>query len=149
CRQAARQKGSSAGKVGGKVMQRKEEKAKDARGGVPAAIDEVAKVRAEALADALGELDGRRLDRPTAHKIGKLFQKRLVGRPGLIGNDQIAILRRTKDHEENKYRVEVSMPGRNNPDNPDFPEGDATAEGTSGNVGKDGKVLGARRTGRI
>src|SRR5262249_25570716 len=149
CRQAARQKGSSAGKVGGKVMQRKEEKAKDARGGVPAAIDEVAKVRAEALADALGDLDGRRLDRPTAHKIGKLFQKRLVGRPALIGNGQIATLRRTKDHEENKYRVEVSMPGKNNPDNPDIPGASETTGIEPGKVGKDGKVSGVRRSMRI
>ncbi len=75
---------------------------KDIKWADPAAVDEAAKAQAEALADALGELDGRRLDRPTAHKIGKLFQKRLVGRPALIADGQIATLRRTKDHEENK-----------------------------------------------
>ena len=95
--------------------------AKDIKWADPAAVDEAAKAQAEALADALGELDGRRLDRPTAHKIGKLFQKRLVGRPALIGDDQIATLRRTKDHQENTYQVEVSTPGKNNPDNPDIP----------------------------
>ena len=115
----------------------------------PAEVDEAAKAQAEALADALGELDGRRLDRPTAHKIGKLFQKRLVGRPALIGNDQIATLRRTKDHEENKYRVEVSTPGKNNPDNPDIPGGETSRTAGAGNVGKDGKVSGAPVRRRI
>jgi hypothetical protein len=108
-----------------------------------------AKAQAEALDDALGELDGRRLDRPTAHKIGKLFQKRLVGRPALIRNDQIATLRRTKAHEENNYRVEVSTPGKNNPDNPDIPGGSGSTAVEAGNVGKDGKVSGALRRWRI
>ena len=123
--------------------------AKDIKWADPAAVDEVAKAQAEALADALGELDGRRLDRPTAHKIGKLFQKRLVGRPALIRNDQIATLRRTKDHEKNKYRVEVSTPGKNNPDNPDIPGGETSRSVGAGNVGKDGKVSGASWSARV
>ena len=114
--------------------------AKDIKWADPAAVDEVAKAQAEALADALGELDGRRLDRPTAHKIGKLFQKRLVGRPALIGDDQIATLRRTKDHQENTYQVEVSTPGKSNPDNPDIPRRrrlpEALERGMSGKRGK-------------
>jgi hypothetical protein len=110
-----------------------------------AAVDDVARAQAEALADALGELEGRRLERPTAHKIGKLFQKRLVGRPALIGNDQIATLRRTKDHDENIYRVEVSGPNTNNPDNPDIPP----AGRGGGNVGEDGNVPGPNRSIRI
>ena len=60
---------------------------KDIKWAEPAAVDDAAKAQAEVLADALGELDGRRLDRPTAHKIGKQFQKRLVGRPALTGDN--------------------------------------------------------------
>ena len=44
-------------------------------------LDDANKARSDALADALDELSGKRLDRPTAHRLGKLFQKRLVGRP--------------------------------------------------------------------
>jgi hypothetical protein len=60
--------------------------------------------------------------RKAAHKIGKLCQKRLVGRPALIGNDRIATLRRTKAHQENTYHVEVSTPGKSNPHNPHIPQ---------------------------
>ena len=95
--------------------------AKDIKWADPAAVDEAAKVRAEALADALGDLDGRRLDRPTAHRIGKLFQKRLVGRPAVIGTDQIATLRRTKAHQENTYQVESLRPAKAIPTIPAFP----------------------------
>jgi hypothetical protein len=55
--------------------------AKEVKGLAPAAVDEAAKKQGEALADALGEVNGRRLERPTAHKIGKLFQKHLVAGP--------------------------------------------------------------------
>ena len=123
--------------------------AKDIKWADPAAVDEVAKAQGEALADALGELDGRRLDRLTAHKIGKLFQKRLVGRPALIRDDKIVTLRRTKAHEENIYRVQPSTPAKNNPDNPDIPAAGASAMAGSGNVGKHGKVLGAGWSTRI
>ena len=59
----------------------------------------------------MGELVGKRLDRPTAHSIGKLFQKRLVGRPAWIGDGQtVATLRKSTGHSENTYRV--STPGR-------------------------------------
>src|SRR4051812_30937070 len=69
------------------------------------------RVRAETIADALGELVGKRLDRPTAHSIGKLFQKRLVGRPAWIGDGrQVATLRKSTDHNENTYRIEISSP---------------------------------------
>jgi hypothetical protein len=64
------------------------------------------KDRADALADALGELVGKRLDKPTAHSLGKLFQKRLVGRPAWIHDGEtIAILRKCTGHEENNYWV--------------------------------------------
>ena len=42
------------------------------------------------LVEEGGELVGKRLDRPTAHSIGKLFQKRLVGRPAWVGDGQAA-----------------------------------------------------------
>jgi hypothetical protein len=122
---------------------------KDIKWAAPAAADEVATAQAESLADALGELDGRRLDRPTAHKLGKLFQKRLVGRPALIGNDQTVTLRRTKAHQENTYRVEVSLPGKNIPDNPHIPREGPSAAGGSGNVGKEGNVFGASWSTRL
>ena len=115
----------------------------------PSEADKAAKAKAEALADALGELDGRRLDRPTAHKIGKLFQKRLVGRPALIGDNQIVTLRRTKAHQENTYHVEVSSPAKSNPHNPHIPRvADQEVVG-SGNVGKEGKVSGASWSARV
>jgi hypothetical protein len=48
---------------------------------VPSDSEDTAIATAEALADALDELAGKRLDRPTARRIGKLFQKCLVDRP--------------------------------------------------------------------
>ena len=79
----------------------------------PTNVEEADKAKAEAIADALGELVGQRLDRPTAHSIGKLFQKRLVGRPAWIGDGQtVATLRKFTGHSENTYRVEVSAPGQ-------------------------------------
>ena len=113
--------------------------AKDIKWADPAAVDEAAKVEAEALADALGDLDGRRLDRPTAHRIGKLFQKRLVGRPAVIGTDQIATLRRTKAHQENTYQVELSAPGKSNPHNPRIPGSSIRKWWGRGMWGKRGK----------
>src|SRR5205085_11754196 len=75
--------------------------------------DEDEKAKADALADALGELVGKRLDRPTAHSIGKLFQKRLVGRPAWISDGEtVAILRKFAGHNENSYRIELSVPGQ-------------------------------------
>jgi hypothetical protein len=118
--------------------------------------DEIEKARAQAIADALGELVGRRLDRPTAHSIGKLFQKRLVGRPAWIGDGHIvATLRKSTGHSENTYRVDVSAPGQNPhtpsvntfatadpardiPHNPDIPRGECPNETGFGNVGKRG-----------
>ena len=69
--------------------------------------------KAEAIADALGELVGKRLHRPTAHSIGKLFQKRLVGRPAWIGDCQtVATLRKSTGHNANTYWIDVSGPGQ-------------------------------------
>src|SRR5262249_42842856 len=71
------------------------------------------KTKAEAIADALGELVGKRLDRSTAHSIGKLFQKRLVGRPAWIGDGPaVATLKKSTGHNANTYRIDVSVPGQ-------------------------------------
>ncbi len=122
--------------------------AKDIKWADPAAVDEAAKAQAQALADSLSELDGRRLD-PTTHKIGKLFQKRLVGRPALIVDEQIATLRRTKGHQENTYQVEVSTLGKSNPHNPRIPRVADQEVVKSGNVGKEGNVSGASWSARV
>src|SRR6516162_10352141 len=69
--------------------------------------------KAEAIAEASGELVGKRLDRPTAHSIGKLFQKRLVGRPAWIGDGQaVATLKRSAGHNANTYQILVSATGQ-------------------------------------
>jgi hypothetical protein len=74
-------------------------------------LEDADKTKAEAVADALGELVGKRLDRPTAHSIGKLFQKRLVGRPAWIGDGQaVATLKKSTGHNANTYRIDVSVP---------------------------------------
>jgi hypothetical protein len=123
--------------------------------------------RAEAIADALGELVGRRLDRPTAHSIGKLFQKRLVGRPAWIGDGQtVAVLRKFPGHSENTYRIEVVAAGQSqrttsektsaagdpgkehpphSPHSPTWRPGD----GLSGKGGKDGKVFAETAAGEV
>jgi hypothetical protein len=121
------------------------------------------KARAETLADALGELVGKRLDRPIAHSLGKLFQKRLVGRPAWIGDGQmVAVLRKYTGHDENSYRVEVSTaatsaeapsdngstaadPGRKH--SPDSPESRHAGGADAGNAGKDGNVSPAGAAG--
>ena len=54
-----------------------------------------------------------------------------------------------KAHEANIYRVEVSGPGKNNPDIPDIPGPDGGAGLAAGNVGKDGKDSGAAWGTRI
>jgi hypothetical protein len=69
--------------------------------------------KAELIANALEGLDGKRLDRPTAHSVGKLFQKRLVDRPAWIGDGQtVAILKRSAGHNANSYRIQLSGSGQ-------------------------------------
>ena len=78
-------------------------------------VDDAEKARAGSITDALGELGGKRLDRPTAHSIGKFFQKHLVGRPVWIGCGQkFATLRKSVAHNANTYHVDVSVPGKPN-----------------------------------
>jgi hypothetical protein len=125
-------------------------------GSVSAKSDDVDGSRADAIADALGELAGKRLDKPTAHQLGKLFQKRLVGRPAWIGDGPtVATLQKSTGHNENKYRVDVSAPGqaldlqpfvsrddtsRNIPHIPHIPRGRPEG-GKAGNLGKEGNVF--------
>jgi hypothetical protein len=116
------------------------------------------KAKAEAIADALGELVGKRLDRPTAHSIGKLFQKRLVGRPAWIGDGQaVAMLKKSTGHNANTYRIDVSAPRQDDassaqtfsfanpgqehsPDSQHSPARDP-GDGDMGNEGKAGKDI--------
>src|SRR6516165_3793495 len=110
------------------------------------------------ICDALGELVGKRLDRPTAHSIGKLFQKRLVGRPAWIGDRQaVATLKKSTGHNANTYRIDVSVPGQDDassaqtfsfanpgqehpPDSPHSPRR-SPSDGEMGNEGKGGKDI--------
>ena len=118
-------------------------------------VSDAERARADAIRDALGELVGKRLDRPTAHSIGKLFQKRLVNRPARIGDEQaVALLRRHQGHAENTYWVEVKgspssgdeetmSAGEHGPEHsphsPHSPTPPPTT-GDPGNVGKEGNV---------
>jgi hypothetical protein len=114
---------------------------------------EEAVVRAEALSDALGELIGKSLEKPTARSLGKLFQKHLTNRPAWIdAGNAVATLRRIAGHETNHYKVQVSVAGQfasadrpesaevgsfsdaNHPLFPDIPD----SPSDDGKVGKDG-----------
>jgi hypothetical protein len=111
---------------------------------------EEAVARAEALADALGELIGKSLEKPTARSIGKLFQKHLTGRPAWIDDGKaVATLRRIAGHNANEYQVRVSVPGQSGADeakashgasfpgadHPVFSENPSAGEGKVGNEG--------------
>ena len=116
---------------------------------------EEAVVRAEALSDALGELVGKTLERPTARSIGKLFQKHLTNRPAWIDDgSSVATLRKIAGHDANHYKVDVSVPGQSsgaksgsadaggfpgatNPVFPDIPESQSP---DGGKVGEEGNV---------
>jgi hypothetical protein len=117
--------------------------------------------RAEALSDALGELVGKILEKPTARSVGKLFQKYLTNRPAWIEDgDGVAILRKIPGHDANKYRVDVSVPGQpsssknpqsaapdgsSGPNGADFSHVAASSPGKDGKVGKDGNVSAGER----
>ena len=120
----------------------------------PSDSEDTAIATAEALADALDELAGKRLDRPTAHRIGKLFQKCLVGRPAWLNDgDVVAVLRNYQGHQENTYGIEVVTAGQNTDYRPNLPQkhsphsphspGRHSGNGLSGNEGKEGKVFAA------
>jgi hypothetical protein len=111
---------------------------------------------ADAIADALGELVGKRLDRPTARSIGKLLSKRMVGRPAWIGGGQaFATLKRSVGHNANTYQIHVSASGQaanSSPNNPSSADGcrkrsphsppEDPGDGDLGNEGRDGNDLG-------
>jgi hypothetical protein len=61
-----------------------------------------------ALADALAELGGKKLDGVTPRRIGKLFQKTLVGRPAFISDGAgHATLVNAAGHNQNTYRIKL------------------------------------------
>lgn len=108
--------------------------------------------KAEDLANALGELEGKPLDRPTAQKLGKLFQKALIDKPAWIGDGlAVAILKRAPGHNANIYRVQVSASGQDfaagsSPDRHPYPRPKQSphpphspSDGETGNDGKEGK----------
>jgi hypothetical protein len=114
---------------------------------------------AEALSDALGELIGKTLEKPTARSVGKLFQKYLTNRPAWIEDgDAVAVLRKIPGHDANKYRIDISIPGQScssdksgstagGPQgaNSDFPDIDESPSDETGKVGKEGNVSAAGR----
>jgi len=124
-------------------------------------MEDAAIARADAIADALGELVGKRLDRPTARSIGKLLSKRLVGRPAWIGDGQtVATLKKTTGHNANTYRIHVSASEQDlaansspntlsfadarqkrSPHSPHSPPQDP-GDGELGNEGREGNNLG-------
>jgi hypothetical protein len=64
--------------------------------------------KAAELADALGELIGKALEKPTARSLGKLFQKHLTNRPAWIDDGNcVAVLRRISGDRANEYKVEI------------------------------------------
>jgi hypothetical protein len=76
-------------------------------------MDDRDTAKAEALADALAELAGKRLERPSARSIGKFLGNRLVDRPAWIGDGQtVAMLKRCKGHNANTYQIYLSAFGQ-------------------------------------
>ena len=127
--------------------------------------EETQMARAEALTEAMSELVGKRFERPTALSIGKLFQKRLVGRPAwILDGNTVATLRKATGHSENTYRVEVTalnhgpkaLSGNTNsgtdpwqkhaPHSPHSPR-EHSGGAISGKAGKEGKAIVASHDG--
>ncbi|MSP75402.1 MAG: hypothetical protein EXR12_04635 [Rhodospirillaceae bacterium] len=86
----------------------------------------------EALFEALSELLGKSLSRPTSRSIAKLLKRRLIGHPVWLDNDVIATLRVDPNHEANEYWVDLTSPNNasrlprtagKNPGNPGNPGG--------------------------
>ena len=78
--------------------------------------------KAETLADALAELAGRQLERPSARSIGKFLGNRLVNRPAWIGDGQtVATLKKSVGHNANTYRIHVTAAGGRPETFPAFP----------------------------
>jgi hypothetical protein len=100
--------------------------------------------KAEALADALAELAGKQLERPSSRSIGKFLGNRLVGRPAWIGDSRtVATLRKTDRHNANTYRIHITASGeeqKRSPHSPHSPPQDP-GDGEMGNVGNGGKDI--------
>ncbi|MEI6541206.1 MAG: hypothetical protein WCO86_17030, partial [Planctomycetota bacterium] len=86
----------------------------------------------EVLYEAFSELIGKSLVRPTTRSIAKLLQKRLIGHPVWLADDQMATLKVHQDHEANEYWVEHAstknaeqprQTPQSDPDNPVNPDG--------------------------
>jgi hypothetical protein len=64
--------------------------------------------QAAELADALGDLIGKVLEKPTARSIGKLFQKHLTNRPAFLEDGNcVAVLRKKSNDRANEYEIEI------------------------------------------
>lgn len=81
------------------------------------------------LFDALSELLGKPLNRPTARSLAKLMRRRLIGHPVWLEGGVVATLRVRPDHDANEYWVELAHPKKagqqprpttNNPVNPEI-----------------------------
>jgi hypothetical protein len=104
--------------------------------------EEAETAKAEAIADALADLAGKRLDRPSARSIGKFLGNRLVGRPAWIGDGQvIATLKKTDRHNANTYRIYVTASGQDQKHSPHSPHSPNRnpGDGGLGNEGNEGK----------
>jgi hypothetical protein len=108
--------------------------------------EEAETAKAEAIADALADLAGKRLDRPSARSIGKFLGNRLVNRPAWIGDGQVvATLKKTDRHNANTYRIHVTASGegqKHSPYSPHSPNSSPGEDdvGNEGNGGKDFSV---------
>jgi hypothetical protein len=64
---------------------------------------------AQDLVDALSELAGEPIIKPTARSIGKLFQKHLTERPTSVDDGScVAVLRKVPGNRGNEYKIEIS-----------------------------------------
>ena len=64
--------------------------------------------QAAELADALGDLIGKVLEKPTARSVGKLFQKHLTNRPAFVEDGNcVAVLRKKSNDRANEYEIEI------------------------------------------
>jgi hypothetical protein len=64
--------------------------------------------QAAELADALGDLIGKVLEKPTARSVGKLFQKHLTNRPAFVEDGNcVAVLRKKSGDRANEYEIET------------------------------------------
>ena len=100
--------------------------------------------KAETLADALAELAGRRLERPSARSIDKFLGNRLVRRPAWIGDGQtVATLKKSVGHNANTYRIHLSASGEDQKHSPHSPHSPNRypGGGEMGNEGNGGKDI--------